>query len=137
MLETNLKICKALNKYEYEYAEHKFGTDVPAWANNMQEFRILNISEEDKEKIVNDIDKILPKGISCEHQWYENTEHKKLFTVLVLQIRKLPEANIKDLINEALRPLREEYGIIVECKNYHYVKFYGDDDIELVKDNRR
>lgn len=126
MLEASLKICKALDKYEYEHAEHNFGTNVPAWANNMQEFKILNMSEKDKEKFVNDIDKILPKEYNCQHEFVVvNEEYNKSlqYTVLTLQVRKLPEGNIKDLIDEALKPLKEEYGIIVDWNEWHYVKF--------------
>lgn len=126
MLETSLKICKALDKYEYEYAEHNFGTDVPAWANNMQEFKILNMSEKDKEKFLDDIDKILPKEYTFQHEFVVVNEHynKSLqYTVLTLQVRKLPEGDIKDLIDEALKPLKEEYGIIADWKEWHYVKF--------------
>ena len=127
MLESSLKVCKALDKYEYEAAEHHFGTDVPAWANNMQEFRILNISEADKENLLNDIDQILSEEYIFQHEFNTVNEgyNKSLqWTVLVLQIRKLPKGQVsKNIIDNALKQIKEEYGIVVDYNNWHYLEF--------------
>ena len=127
MLESSLKVCEALDKYEYEVAEHHFGTDVPAWANNMQEFRILNISEADKENLLNDIDQILSEEYIFQHEFNTVNEgyNKSLqWTVLVLQIRKLPKGQVsKNIIDNALKQIKEEYGIVVDYNNWHYLEF--------------
>lgn len=128
MLETSLKICQVLDKYEYEHAEHNFGTNVPAWADNMQEFRILNISEEDKEKILNDIDvelKSSPKDVVCQHEWTDDEIYPNL---LVIQIRVFPKGTIKDLIIN-LETLKK-YGIVVSRVDWHYLPFWRDDEKE-------
>ena len=127
MLESSLKVCEALDKYEYEVAEHHFGTDVPAGANNMQEFRILNISEADKENLLNDIDQILSEEYIFQHEFNTVNEgyNKSLqWTVLVLQIRKLPKGQVsKNIIDNALKQIKEEYGIVVDYNNWHYLEF--------------
>lgn len=119
MFEASLKISEAIGKYEHSYAECRHGTEVKAWSNNVMEFKILDINDEDKEKLLSDIDQILDTNFTFSHDFYINT-HTPYYTVLTIKIRKLQDEEIDDAISDFFCKISEKYGITINYNNFNW-----------------